>query len=85
MWLRNIDDFVKMILMLDNNILIVCFDVLIDGIISILEFVFEEYKLKDVKNIVLDFFNMLGGLFYVVYELLGFIIDKEFDYNLINL
>lgn len=84
MFLRNDNNFVKMILILDSKMLIVCFDVLIDGIISVLEFVFEEYKLKDVKNILLDFFNMLGGLFYVVYELLGFIIDKEFSYNLIN-
>lgn len=27
---------------------------------------------------------MLGGSLYAVYELLGFITDKEFSYNLIN-
>ncbi|MCE6091173.1 peptidase S41 [Mycoplasmopsis agalactiae] len=68
----------------DNKTLIVRFDALIDGITSVLESVFEEYKSKDVKNVVLDFSNMLGGSLYAVYELLGFITDKEFDYNLIN-
>ncbi|EIN14848.1 Hypothetical protein, predicted lipoprotein [Mycoplasmopsis agalactiae 14628] len=81
---RNGNGFVKSTLTPDNKTLIVRFDALIDGITSILESAFDEYKSKEIKNIVLDFSNMLGGSLYAVYELLGFITDKEFNYNLIN-
>lgn len=82
---RLINDFIMIILMFDNKILIVCFDVFINGIIDYFSYIFDEYKFRGVINVVLDFFYMFGGFLYVVFEFMGFLIDKFFEYKLFNL
>ncbi len=80
---RPTNNFITTTLTPDNKTLIVRFDALINGITDYLSPILE-YKSKGITNVVLDFSNMLGGSLYAVFELMGFLTDKSFDYKLIN-
>ncbi len=81
---RPTNNFITTTLTPDNKTLIVRFDALINGITDYLSPILDEYKSKGITNVVLDFSNMLGGSLYAVFELMGFLTNKSFDYKLIN-
>lgn len=81
---RPTNDFITTTLTPDNKTLIVRFDALINGITDYLSHILDEYKSRGVTNVVLDFSHMLGGSLYAVFELMGFLTDKPFDYKLFN-